>query len=110
MDLGLAIALFVSEQARRRKITCYDARVSWSSAAQALAAAALFGLSPALAKRLGLDAEPLIGSALLYGGAGLALSLLLVAERLGVGARRPREAALRAGDAGLLIAVVLVGG
>src|SRR5262249_57106405 len=76
-----------------------------TAALQALAAAALFGLSPAVAKRLGLDMTPLGGSACLYGGAGLAMALALAAGR-----GRSREARLRREDVPVLVAVVLVGG
>jgi len=76
-----------------------------TAALQALAAAALFGLSPAVAKRLGLDMTPLAGSACLYGGAGLAMALALAAGR-----GRSREAGLRREDVPVLVAVVLVGG
>ena len=74
----------------------------------AIGAAALFGVSIPLAKWLGLADSPLVGTALLYGGAGLGLLLALGVSRLG--GRRSREAALRARDAPILIAIVALGG
>jgi drug/metabolite transporter (DMT)-like permease len=75
---------------------------------EALAAAALFGVSPAMTKALGLEKAPLVGSGVLYGGAGAALALALgVRALLG---ERAREAALGRADVPLVLAVVAVGG
>jgi drug/metabolite transporter (DMT)-like permease len=79
-------------------------RAAW----QALGAAALFGLSPPLAKRLGLDASPLVSAALLYGGAGIALVIALAARRLQ--GRAQAEAPLVWADVPTLTALVVVGG
>jgi drug/metabolite transporter (DMT)-like permease len=87
---------------------CYHAPVRWSAALQAIGAAALFGVSVPLAKRLGLDEVPLVGTALLYGGAGLALGATLLLDRLRP--RRPREPALRREDLPLLASVIGLGG
>jgi drug/metabolite transporter (DMT)-like permease len=76
----------------------------WFANAQALIAAALFGLSPAACKRLGLDATPVLGSALLYGGAGATLALLVLARR------GRAEAPLRRSDLPTLAAVIALGG
>src|SRR5215813_1678139 len=79
-----------------------------ATALSAIGAAALFGVSIPLAKWLGLADTPLVGTALLYGGAGLGLLLALAVTR--VGGQRPREAALKRRDAPILLAVVLLGG
>lgn len=74
-----------------------------------LTAAALFGVSPPLAKLLLPDSRPLVIAGLLYLGAGLGL---LAFELLG----RPwisssmREAKVRRDDLGLLVGVILTGG
>jgi drug/metabolite transporter (DMT)-like permease len=77
-----------------------------------LVAAALFGASAPLAKRLLPDVAPIMLAGLLYGGAGLALSLVGAARRRGgaPNAARAREAGLRAGDVGLLGGIVALGG
>src|SRR5262245_49027238 len=75
---------------------------------QAIAAAALFGASIPLAKWLGLGERPLVGTALLYGGAGLGLAGVLLIGRLR-GARTP-EGALSRKDIPLLGGVVVLGG
>ncbi len=73
-----------------------------------LLAAALFGVSPPLCKRLLGEASPLILSGCLYVAGGLALSLFLAGRRLlGV---EVREAALRWADAPLLAGITLLGG
>lgn len=70
-----------------------------------LGAAALFGLSAPLSKRLLDDMPPLLLAALLYLGGGLGLSLF----RLFV--RRPAtEAGLRLADAKLLVPLIVAGG
>src|SRR5262245_22981039 len=74
-----------------------------------LGAAALFGASVPIAKLLVPQAGPLMLSALLYLGAGLALAgwkSLVVRQ----GDVRQREAALRRSDLPLLAGVVLAGG
>jgi drug/metabolite transporter (DMT)-like permease len=76
----------------------------------ALVAAALFGATAPLARWLGLDRSPLAGSAVLYGGAGLALlAMLLFGRARGDGRGRTETPLLRA-DLPLLAAVILVGG
>jgi len=71
-----------------------------------LAAAALFGASAPLAKRLVPDVAPFVLAALLYLGAGLALSAFLVGRAPGT----RRETPLRRQDAGLLAGIVVSGG
>ncbi len=74
-----------------------------------LLAAALFGLSTPLAKRMLPDAGPLFLAALLYLGAGVGLLLLglLPGPRAGT---RQREAPLRSSDIGLLVGITVTGG
>jgi len=74
----------------------------------ALGAAALFGLSTPLAKRLVGSIEPALLAGLLYLGSAVGLSLWLLARRFG-GARL-REAPLRRGDLGWLTGATLSGG
>ena len=74
-----------------------------AAALSAIGAAALFGVSIPLAKWLGLADSPLYGTALLYGGAGLGLSLTIALSR-------SREARLTRKDAPIMLAVVLLGG
>jgi drug/metabolite transporter (DMT)-like permease len=71
--------------------------------AQALCAAVLFGASAPLAKRIGLDASPLWGAAILYGGAAFAC----LADAL---VRRGSEAPLRRRDAPWLAGMAVAGG
>lgn len=73
-----------------------------------LLAAALFGVSPPLCKRLLGEVSPLVLSGCLYLAGGLALSLFLGARSLFAVA--PREAKLRRADAPWLLAVMLLGG
>ena len=73
------------------------------AALSAIIAAALFGVSIPLAKWLGLADTPLWGTALLYGGAGIGLSLARLATP-------SREAGLTRRDVPLLVAVVALGG
>jgi drug/metabolite transporter (DMT)-like permease len=68
-----------------------------------LAAAALFGASAPVAKLLLAEIAPLPLAALLYLGAGVALSLR-------GGRDRAREAPLSRGDAGPLVAITFLGG
>jgi drug/metabolite transporter (DMT)-like permease len=79
-----------------------------------LAAAALFGASAPMAKRLLPEVPPVLLAGLLYGGAGLGLTLLGLIRRAGGAlagpSGRPREAALRASDLPLLIGIVGLGG
>ena len=77
-------------------------------AAQALAAAALFGASTPLAKRLLDDVHPVMLAGLLYLGSGLGLSLLKLAR--GWTGRRGGEAPLRRADWPWLGLAVLAGG
>ncbi len=73
-----------------------------------LLAAALFGVSPPLCKRLLGEVSPLMLSGCLYLAGGLALSLFLGSRRLfGVASR---EAKLRRADAPLLLGITLLGG
>jgi drug/metabolite transporter (DMT)-like permease len=69
-----------------------------------LAAAALFGLSAPLAKRLLADVGPLHLAGLLYLGAGLGLTAVRLVRPAS------REAPLRRVDLGLLLGIVLAGG
>jgi len=77
-------------------------------AAQALAAAALFGASTPLAKRLLDDVHPVMLAGLLYLGSGLGLSLLKLAR--GWTGRGDGEATLRRADWPWLGLAVLAGG
>src|ERR1700739_4740699 len=72
----------------------------------ALGSAVLFGASPPFAKLLLPSAGPLVVAALLYLGAGVALSV----ARLVPGLRRTEEAPLRRADVPLVAAIVLFGG
>src|SRR6185437_13290850 len=74
------------------------------AALMALAAAALFGASAPVAKRLLADVAPPLLAALLYAGAGL-MALPFAAR-----AWRRREAPLRRGDWPLLAGVIACGG
>jgi drug/metabolite transporter (DMT)-like permease len=68
----------------------------------------LFGVSPALSQKFGLDRTPIVGSALLYGGAGLALAAVLAVERMrGVVGR---EAPIRRADAPSIVVAIFAGG
>jgi drug/metabolite transporter (DMT)-like permease len=82
-------------------------------AAFGLAAAALFGASAPLAKRLVPEVGPVVLAALLYLGAGVALSAFLVGRRgrdEGHEQRAPRETPLRRQDLPLLAGIVVSGG
>lgn len=79
-----------------------------SSIAQALAAAALFGLSTPLAKLLVGTIPPLMLAGLLYAGSGLGLSLWMLMRRLS--RQRATEAALARRDVPWLAGAVLFGG
>src|SRR5207302_4669223 len=74
------------------------------AAAEALGAAALFGVSVPLAKRLAPDVGPLMLAALLYLGAGLSLAALRAVRR------QAAEAPLRRADLPALAGLVLAGG
>lgn len=80
-----------------------------SGAALALAAAALFGASTPLAKRLLDDVHPVMLAGLLYLGSGLGLSVLKAVLRW-TDAGRASEAALRRHDWPWLGLAVLAGG
>ena len=73
-----------------------------------LLAAALFGVSPPLCKRLLGEVSPLMLSGCLYLSGGLALSLFLGGRRL-LGLPM-REAELRRADVPLLLGITLLGG
>jgi drug/metabolite transporter (DMT)-like permease len=74
---------------------------------EALAAAAAFGVSAPLAKRLAGEMSPLAGAALLYLGAGATLLVWGIAQRaLG----RPREAGIARRDLPVLAAMIACGG
>lgn len=75
----------------------------------ALAAAALFGASTPLAKRLLGELSPIMLASLLYLGSGLGLALVLLARRA-FGAKSRSEAALARGDLPWLVGAVLAGG
>lgn len=81
-----------------------DGGNSRRGAALGLLAAALFGLSAPVAKRLLAEASPQVLAGLLYLGAGIAISLYR--------AIRPAttEASLRRSDAGALAAMITLGG
>lgn len=72
----------------------------------ALAAAALFGVSTPLAKRLLGEVSPVVLAGLLYLGSGLGLGLVLAVRRAG----RSAEAALSRRDLPWLAGAVLAGG
>lgn len=78
-----------------------------------LVAAALFGASAPVSKRLLAEASPLLLSGLLYLGAALGIGLVRACER-SIAALRgeppAREAALQGRDVPTLIVIVLVGG
>ena len=74
----------------------------------ALAAAALFGASTPLAKRLVGDIDPLILAGLLYLGSGVGLGVLLCVRRLTT--RRPFELALPAGTEWIWLGGAIVAG
>lgn len=73
-----------------------------------LLAAALFGVTPPLCKRLLVEMSPLILSGCLYLAGGIALSLFTSGRRLLRATER--EAALRKEDAPLLLGIALLGG
>jgi drug/metabolite transporter (DMT)-like permease len=80
-------------------------------ALRGLAAAALFGASAPLAKRLLPGVSPAMLAGLLYGGAGLALTGWGLARRRRASAGAPSpEAALRRTDLPALAAIVILGG
>jgi drug/metabolite transporter (DMT)-like permease len=83
-------------------------------AAQALGAAALFGMSAPVAKLLLPATEPIILASLLYLGAGMALVLVGAIGHVRPTDRRPspqgREARVNRSDAAALAAVVVAGG
>jgi drug/metabolite transporter (DMT)-like permease len=79
-----------------------------SGAAFGLSAAALFGISAPIAKRLLEDAGPLVLAGLLYAGGGVALAAFGLARRLSRNA--PAEAPLERRDIPALAAVVVAGG
>jgi drug/metabolite transporter (DMT)-like permease len=70
-----------------------------------LGAAALFGVSAPLSKRLLEELSPLMLAALLYSGGGLGLSLVRLVVR-----RPPGEARLGLSDARLLVPLIVSGG
>ncbi len=77
-----------------------------------LASAALFGISPPLAKILLRDADPLVLAGLLYAGAGIGLSLYGALARLGRASSTsaPAYSPLTRRDAPWLVAAVVCGG
>ncbi len=79
-------------------------------AACGLAAAALFGVSAPIAKRLLADSGPYVLAGLLYLGAGLGLLLFGLIRRADTGTTSPREARLRAADVPALVGVIVAGG
>jgi drug/metabolite transporter (DMT)-like permease len=80
-----------------------------SGAANALAAAVLFGMSAPVAKMLLAGTGPLLLAGLLYLGAGIGV-LVVGWLRGGAGASRTREAQLRGADFAFLAAIVAAGG
>lgn len=74
-----------------------------------LAAAALFGVSPPLAKLLLPESSPLVVAGLLYLGAGLGLLAFELLSYRGSRTAR-REAPVRASDLRLLAGIVIMGG
>jgi drug/metabolite transporter (DMT)-like permease len=79
-------------------------QASWRGGAYGLLAAALFGLSAPIAKRLLGEVRPQLLAGLLYLGAGLGLAVL---RRL---RGAPREAALKRQDLPALAGVIVAGG
>jgi drug/metabolite transporter (DMT)-like permease len=84
--------------------TSSTSQASWRGGAYGLLAAALFGLSAPIAKRLLGEVSPQLLAGLLYLGAGLGLT---AARRLGPA---PREAALKRQDVPALAGVIVAGG
>jgi drug/metabolite transporter (DMT)-like permease len=82
------------------------ARPAWRGAVYGLLAAASFGISAPIAKRLLADASPLVLAPLLYLGGGITL-VLVGAVRRGPASR---EAAVGRADAPALAGTVLLGG
>lgn len=81
-----------------------------SGVAAALTAALLFGLSAPFAKLLLPVTGPLVLAALLYLGAGLGLSLVVLSASRPVMDGSPRESPLRRTDALLLVGIIATGG
>ena len=79
-------------------------------AAEALLAAALFGISIPLAKLLVQDFSPWMLAGLLYLGSGLGLGLLRLLPRLWQGAGMRQESHLRGSDWVWLLAAIAFGG
>jgi drug/metabolite transporter (DMT)-like permease len=88
--------------------TAHESATVVRGAAFGLGAAALFGLSAPIAKRLLADAEPLVLAGLLYAGGGIALSTSGIARRLW--GSSATEAPLERREPPGLIAIILVGG
>jgi drug/metabolite transporter (DMT)-like permease len=80
------------------------------SVAAALAAAALFGASTPLAKRLVGSVDPLLLAGLLYAGSGIGLGIVVVARRLIAARSGTPVAALARADLPWLAAAIAVGG
>src|SRR5437763_12644270 len=75
----------------------------------ALLAAALFGVSPPLAKRLVGDINPQFLAGLLYLGSGAGLAVVLLGRRAFAGRRTARER-MTAADWGWLTGAIAFGG
>jgi len=87
-----------------------DAPGSRTGALYALLAAALFGASAPLAKRLLPEVAPVMLAGLLYLGAGIGLSVYRLLRRRRTAEGRGAEAALRRADIAPLTGVVALGG
>ncbi len=85
-------------------MTPFGSKISSSGALAGLLAAALFGLSAPLAKLLLADVRPVTLAGLLYGGAGIAISLAMPFRR------NVPEASLKRADIGFISGVVVAGG
>ena len=104
----LASPCACEQHVRRMRHATHESATLIRGAAFGLGAAALFGLSAPIAKRLLTDAQPLVLAGLLYVGGGISLSLLGVTRRLR--GRGRAEAPLERRDLPAIAAVVLVGG
>jgi drug/metabolite transporter (DMT)-like permease len=80
------------------------------SIAAALAAAALFGISTPLAKRLVASVDPLLLAGLLYAGSGIGLGIIVAVRRMIASRTRTPVASLARADVPWLAAAIAVGG
>ena len=80
------------------------------SIAAALAAAALFGVSTPIAKRLVGDIDPLLLAGLLYAGSGTGLGIVVAVRRMLAARSRTKIVSLARADLPWLAAAIAVGG